>query len=92
MALPSKKTPRHRSRMRHAHDALVKITLASCPRCGLAKLPHILCPHCGIYNGREVVKVVSAKEKERRKEQKEKRLQTKLKKTPAEKTPATAGK
>ena len=69
--------------MRHAHDALVKTTLMSCSRCGLAKLPHILCPHCGTYKGREVVTIVSAKEKERRKEGKQKRLSAKIKKDSA---------
>jgi large subunit ribosomal protein L32 len=28
-----------------------------CPRCGSAKLPHVVCRTCGWYNGRQVIDV-----------------------------------
>ena len=30
-------------------------TLAVCPQCQSAKLPHKVCPVCGYYNGRKII-------------------------------------
>ena len=32
-------------------------SLALCPRCGSAKLPHVVCPTCGWYKNRVAVDV-----------------------------------
>ncbi|HNO79770.1 MAG TPA: 50S ribosomal protein L32 [Phycisphaerae bacterium] len=45
--LPVKKKSKCRKRTRRAHHALSKPTLAACPKCGKAKLPHCACDQCG---------------------------------------------
>lgn len=72
MALPPKKTPRHRTRTRRAHHALTLRDFTSCSKCGQPIRPHTVCPHCGTYKGRQVIKVTSKAEKRRRKERKQK--------------------
>ena len=53
--LPKKKHSKSRQGGRSAHFALRPISLAECPQCRSARLPHRVCPTCGYYNGREVV-------------------------------------
>ncbi len=53
--LPKKKHSKKRQGGRSAHFALRAQTLAECPQCRSARLPHRACPTCGFYNGREVV-------------------------------------
>jgi large subunit ribosomal protein L32 len=53
--LPKKKHSKKRQGGRSAHNAIGRITLAECPQCHSARLPHRVCPSCGYYNGREVV-------------------------------------
>jgi len=57
MALPKRRHSHCRTRLRRAHDALCKPTIATCSECGEPKLPHRLCPGCGSYKGRTVVKL-----------------------------------
>jgi large subunit ribosomal protein L32 len=52
--LPVGKTSKCRKRTRRAHHALRPVNLASCPKCGAAKLPHAACDKCG-YVSREIV-------------------------------------
>lgn len=49
------KVSKSRTRMRRAHDFLVKPEQTGCANCGGAIRPHRICPSCGHYKGREVV-------------------------------------
>lgn len=53
--LPKKKHSKARKGGRTSHFGLRAVSLAECPQCHNAKLPHRVCPTCGYYNGREVV-------------------------------------
>ena len=55
--LPKKKHSKGRQGKRAAHHGLRAPSVARCPQCRSAKLPHRVCPTCGYYNGREVVPV-----------------------------------
>lgn len=59
-AHPKKKLSKGRRGKRAAHHGLSAPSLARCPQCRGAKLPHRVCPSCGTYNGREVVSVEDA--------------------------------
>jgi len=53
--LPKKKHSKGRHGGRTAHHAIKPVSLAECPQCHSAKLPHRVCLVCGYYNGREVI-------------------------------------
>ncbi|SLM29298.1 50S ribosomal protein L32 [Desulfamplus magnetovallimortis] len=55
MAVPKRKTSKSRSRKRRTHQKVAVPTLAVCPECDEAKLPHAACPACGMYRGRNVL-------------------------------------
>jgi large subunit ribosomal protein L32 len=58
VAVPKKKTSKAKSRSRRASAWTVKAPARSvCPRCGSAKLPHIVCGNCGWYHGRQAIDV-----------------------------------
>ena len=58
MAVPKKKTSKAKSRSRRASAWTLNAPARSmCPRCGAAKLPHIVCGNCGWYNGRQAIDV-----------------------------------
>ena len=59
MAVPKKKTSKSKSRSRRASrlDASTRPARSVCPRCGAAKLPHVVCGNCGWYDGRQAVDV-----------------------------------
>jgi len=50
MAVPKRKKSHARTRMRRAHQALVRPNLSPCPRCNTPRLPHRVCAECGYYN------------------------------------------
>ena len=56
-AHPKKKHSKGRKGKRAAHHFMQAPSLAECPQCHSAKLPHRVCPACGFYNGRAVVAV-----------------------------------
>jgi len=58
MAVPKRKTSRTRRDKRRAHDALKPTGLATCPKCGEARLPHRVCTECGWYGPAEGGRVV----------------------------------
>ncbi len=60
MALPKRRISKSRKGMRRAHHGLTAKSLALCPRCNQAKLPHAVCENCGHYKGREIVQVEGA--------------------------------
>jgi large subunit ribosomal protein L32 len=61
--LPKKKYPKSRQGKRRSHLALKATATVECPQCHNPKLSHHVCPVCGTYNGRDVIKVKSPKEK-----------------------------
>jgi large subunit ribosomal protein L32 len=54
MALPKRRTSKHRKRIRRSHLRIAKPALANCSRCGATKKPHTVCDGCGYYDGTEV--------------------------------------
>ena len=59
MSIPRKKHTKSAVGQRRGHDALKKITLNKCPKCGKPVKPHTACDFCGTYKGKEVIKVKS---------------------------------
>jgi len=60
MAVPKKKMSKAKSRMRRASAWRLDAPARSlCPRCGAAKVPHVVCNVCGWYRGRQAVDVNS---------------------------------
>jgi large subunit ribosomal protein L32 len=58
MAVPKRKMSKSKSRMRRASSwTLETPSLSTCPRCGGAKQPHVVCGNCGWYKGRQAVDV-----------------------------------
>lgn len=58
MAVPKKKKSKSKSRSRRSGAwKLGSPSRSLCPRCGAAKLPHVVCPSCGFYKNRVVVDV-----------------------------------
>ena len=53
--LPKKKHSKGKKGRKSSHHALRRISLAECPQCHSARLPHRACPSCGYYNGRQVL-------------------------------------
>jgi large subunit ribosomal protein L32 len=61
--LPKHKISKSRRGERRNHLGIVTPKLVDCPQCHTPKLPHHACPTCGSYNGREIIKIESPKEK-----------------------------
>lgn len=58
MAVPKKKTSKAKSRSRRASAWQLKApSRSTCPRCSVAKQPHVVCWNCGWYGGRQAVEV-----------------------------------
>lgn len=63
MSEPKKKTSHASQGKRRSHLALTAPALVPCSNCKSPKLPHVVCPTCGMYDGRQVVVIESAKTK-----------------------------
>ena len=57
MANPKKRKTHSAVGMNRAHQALKKVSLNKCTKCGKPKLPHNACDFCGAYKGEVVIKV-----------------------------------
>ncbi|MGI8946327.1 MAG: 50S ribosomal protein L32 [Thermoleophilaceae bacterium] len=55
MAVPKQRQSHARTNKRRSQHKIEAPTLARCPRCGAARIPHRVCGECGTYAGREVV-------------------------------------
>lgn len=47
--VPTKHHSHGKTRRRRSHLALVKMTLAVCPKCKMPKMPHRACANCGTH-------------------------------------------
>jgi large subunit ribosomal protein L32 len=54
MAVPKKKTSRHRKGKRRSHHHLSLPPMSRCGRCGAAAKPHAVCDRCGYYGETQV--------------------------------------
>jgi large subunit ribosomal protein L32 len=62
MAVPKRKVSKQRrDKRRSSHWKLELPGIVACPKCGTYRLPHRACKSCGYYNGREVIKMETAK-------------------------------
>jgi large subunit ribosomal protein L32 len=59
MAVPKKKTSRHRKGKRRSHHRLFAPPMATCSRCGKSCRPHAVCDACGHYGGERILVVAS---------------------------------
>lgn len=57
MANPKKRKTHSAVGKNRAHQALEKVALNKCTKCGKPKLPHNACKFCGAYKGVAAVKV-----------------------------------
>ncbi len=70
MAVPKKRKTSSQAGQKRSHDALAKIQLSKCPKCGEAVLPHNACATCGYYGDKKVLDVESKLDKKLKKEAK----------------------
>lgn len=43
--------------MHRNHQALTRLSLSACPKCGTARRPHTVCDTCGFYRDRTAIDV-----------------------------------
>ncbi|MFO0983922.1 MAG: 50S ribosomal protein L32 [Planctomycetota bacterium] len=55
MAVPKRRTSKHRKRIRRSHHHIDPPSLSTCPRCGQPSLPHAVCDACGFYRSVEIL-------------------------------------
>ncbi len=88
MAVPKQHRSKSRQGQRRMHLVLEPPNLVLCEKCGLAKLPHIVCPECGFWRGRQVIDVLAKLNKKERqkieKRTKEKQKDQNYKETPSD--------
>ena len=70
MAVPKKRKTSSQAKQKRSHDALTKINLVKCSKCGELLLPHTACTVCGYYGDKKILDVESKLDKKLRKEQK----------------------
>jgi large subunit ribosomal protein L32 len=66
MSVPPKRRTSSKVGRRRSHDALKKINLQKCKKCGQPIKPHHACLSCGTYKGREAVKVKTKAKKKKK--------------------------
>lgn len=66
MTIPKKRHTSSKVARRRSHHALKKIKLTTCKKCGKAIMPHRACSFCGSYDGKEVIKIKTAKTKSKK--------------------------
>lgn len=54
MAVPRNRLSNARKNSKRAHHAKKPKNTFACPRCGNAKLPHVICTSCGGYGDRVI--------------------------------------
>ena len=67
MAVPRHKHTRSSVGQRRMHIFITPVSLATCPKCNKAAMPHTICKHCGYYKGREFINVLGKLTKKEKK-------------------------
>ena len=67
MSVPKKRKTPSKVRKGRSHQALKKISLNKCQKCGHEVKPHTACSFCGYYKDREAVKIKIKKDKNKQK-------------------------
>ncbi|MFA5954187.1 MAG: 50S ribosomal protein L32 [Patescibacteria group bacterium] len=62
MSVPAQRRTSSHKRRRQSHNALKRMTLSTCDKCGKKKLPHTACLVCGTYRGRQVLPAASVRQ------------------------------
>jgi large subunit ribosomal protein L32 len=57
MAVPKRKTSKHRKNIRKGQIKATLSQVQSCPNCGANQQAHCVCASCGTYKGRQVLTV-----------------------------------
>jgi len=65
MSVPARRKSSSKTKKGRSHQALKKVNLSKCPKCGKAVEPHKACAFCGAYKGKETIKVKSKKQKKK---------------------------
>jgi len=68
MAVPKKRKTSSQAKQKRSHDALVKIVLSKCQKCGEAVLPHNVCAACGYYGDKKILNVETKLDKKLKKD------------------------
>lgn len=63
MSVSKKKKSRSKTARGRSHQALSKIKLIKCKKCGKSTMPHRVCAACGTYQGKEIIKQKTKKKK-----------------------------
>jgi large subunit ribosomal protein L32 len=70
MAVPKKRKTSSQGKQKRSHDALVKMNLVKCSKCGELTQSHIACSVCGYYGDKKVLDVESKLDKKLKKDAK----------------------
>ncbi len=66
MSVPARRKTSRKTKMGRSHQALKKIILNKCSKCGKAVKAHKVCDFCGTYKGKEAIKIKSKTKKEKK--------------------------
>lgn len=83
MAVPKQHRSKSRQGQRRMHIFIQSPVVNTCPKCGKAALPHVICQNCGYYGGREFINVLEKLDKKEKK-QREKEMHAKEKSSAGE--------
>jgi large subunit ribosomal protein L32 len=72
MAVPKKRKTSSQGKQKRSHDALTKINLVKCSKCGELLQSHMACATCGYYGDKKVLDVETKLDKKLKKEEKKK--------------------
>lgn len=70
MAVPKKRKTSSQGKQKRSHDALVKMNLVKCGKCGELVQSHTACAACGYYGDRKVLDVETKLDKKLKKDAK----------------------
>lgn len=77
MAVPKKRKTSSQAKQKRSHDALTKMNLVKCGKCGELLQSHTACTTCGYYGDKKVLDVESKLDKKLKKEEKKKEKEEK---------------
>ena len=65
MSVPARRKTSRKAKMGRSHEALKKVKLNKCSKCGKAIESHKACSFCGAYKGKEAIKIKSKAKKKK---------------------------